>query len=77
MRAFLLTSPSDLSCACFNLTHQVYKVPIFGWLGYLYGAIIGINRSNREEAIRTLTYAREYMSQWFARFTFMQCPLGF
>eukprot|EP01128_Nolandella_sp_AFSM9_P001766 TRINITY_DN12183_c0_g1_i1.p1 TRINITY_DN12183_c0_g1~~TRINITY_DN12183_c0_g1_i1.p1 ORF type:complete len:382 (-),score=35.97 TRINITY_DN12183_c0_g1_i1:160-1305(-) len=43
---------------------SLYKIPIFGWIGYLYGGIIGINRENRESAINSLKHARDVMFRW-------------
>jgi hypothetical protein len=45
----------------FHFHLKVARIPIIGWLGWAYGAILFIDRDNHEKAIGTLHYARQVM----------------
>jgi len=43
---------------------SLLKIPIIGWLGYAYGAILFIDRENQQKAIKTLNHARSVMHRY-------------
>jgi 1-acyl-sn-glycerol-3-phosphate acyltransferase len=43
---------------------SILLIPIIGWLGYAYGAILYIDRENQQKAIKTLQKARDVMHKY-------------